>query len=172
MRLSIVILLCLAALGTPALAKKPTLVVVDLVPAARTKGVDPALVQFAARLTAQLRTRAAAAYTLVPSKDADGTAAWFCLDKKPACWASIGAEAKADWMIYGKVEKVGDRFHVLVKLHEVSSKDHAKAAISEVVSATTIGDPTAALGKQLYAKLHGQAPQTRAKQSARPTLLD
>lgn len=162
MRLSILVLVCLAALGTPALAKKPSLVVLDLVPVAKTDGVDPALVTFTSQLSARLRSHAAAAHTLVPSKDADGSAARFCVTKRPGCWASIGAEAKADWMIYGWVEKVGERFHVVVKRHQVSSKDHPKAAIFEIVPATTIGDPTALLAKQLYAKLHGEpVPQTR-----------
>lgn len=162
MRLSILVLLCLAVVGgTPAFAKKPSLVVVELVPDAKTRGIDPALVKFASQLSARLRSRAGEVYTIVPSKD-DGSAALFCLDKAPACWASIGVEAKAEWMIYGSVQKVGDRFHVTVKLHQVASKDRVKKAVFEVVPANTIGDITDLLAKQIYSKLHGEpVPQTR-----------
>jgi hypothetical protein len=160
MRLTI-ILLVLAALATPAMAKKPSLVVVELVADSHTKPTDPALVAFTARLSARLRARAADAYSLVASKD-DGTAARFCATKPPACWASIGDEAKADWMIYGRVEKVGDRFQVVVKLHQVSSKDHVKKAVFEAVPSSTSGDLVDLLAHQLYSKLHGEpVPQTR-----------
>lgn len=68
-----------------------------------------------------------------PSPDEQITLARECLTRPPGCWASIGRELKAETLIYGTVQKQGDRFHVIVKRQTVTRSHHVDKAVFDVL---------------------------------------
>lgn len=84
-----------------------------------------------------------------------------CVSKLPPCWASIGKQLGAEWMIYGVIEKDGDAFRVLVKIQNMK-KSKVERAVFHVLDTRSAEDVASLYANELYLKLRNlPVPQTR-----------
>jgi hypothetical protein len=163
-RLVSVALLVLASLVASASAAwaKPTVAVLGL-ELVDTGGIDRALVTGAIDLTKALRDRANAGsgpYVLAADGDrmlADLKVARGCESEASACMTKIGEELKADFLLFGKVEKRSSGMQVSLKLFEVASGRMQGTATELIPTAQLNSAGLVAASKALYGRLTGAA---------------
>lgn len=163
-RLVSVALLVLASLVATAGAAwaKPTVAVLGL-ELVDTGGIDRGLVTGAIDLTKALRDRANAGsgpYVLATDGDrmlADLKVARGCESEASACMTKIGEELKADFLLYGKVEKRTSGMQVSLKLFEVATGRMQGTATELIPTAQLNSAGLVAASKALYGRLTGAA---------------
>src|SRR6186713_2084649 len=117
-------LLLLAMLSSVASAK-PKIAILGL---EVIGSLDPDQVKLAKQLTNGLRERASAGtgpFELAPNSDkelVDEKLMNNCGTEALICMAPIGLAMKADYLMWGKIEKVDKGFHVTIKLIRVATK--------------------------------------------------
>jgi hypothetical protein len=125
--------------------------------------ITPQDAQAAAELTQGLRGRAkvgSGPYGLAPGSDKeliDEKMLKGCDSEAPACMSTIGNDVNADYVIYGNIERKGDKYVVDIKLLNVARKMVEKRWPGQipVKDANATGMPTWA--KKIYSSLTGQA---------------
>jgi hypothetical protein len=167
----LVTLFVLGVCGT-AWAGKEKVAILGLEPIASTGKVDAATIAAAHDVTEALRVRVKAGggpFQLAPGSDkelADQKLANKCADEKAPCMAIIGASLGANFLVYGKVEKVGSGYQVSLKLFDVARKSTRLIFADRVPAAAKPAD-IHAWAKQAYDKLTGSGtPPAKTNQQA------
>jgi hypothetical protein len=142
---------------------KPKVVVLELVPIADTKGVDPKLIFLASELSDELREAAGRDFEVVSSADSEQVSeARECHGKKPACFASFAKDIGAAFIIYGVVSKQKDgKFVAAVKIQK---GEKVLQNVTETLPPTMSVELVDLLAKQFLLKLQGKkVPVTDGK---------
>lgn len=165
MRVLLAVALAVSTASTASADPRPKLAVLGIIPPAKTDPADrEALHLVGGVLTAKLRTNVmddgTYAYQPIPRTIDQKAAALACLPKAPDCWAKILVDAGADYMIYGVVEKVGDRIHMVVKLQKGGKVLHASFT---PIPFTTKPSDIQLVANEIYAKLLGRPVPPAAK---------
>jgi hypothetical protein len=167
----LVTLFVLGVCGT-AWAGKQKVAILGLEPVASTGKVDAASIAAAHDITDALRAHVKAGsgpFELAPGSDkelADQKLANKCADEKAPCMAIIGANLGADFLVYGKVEKVGSGYQVSLKLFDVARKSTRLIFADRVPVAAKPAD-IQAWAKLAYGKLTGGGtPPAKTNQHA------
>ena len=144
----------LAALGSAA-AAKPKVAILGL---EVVGDLDPEQTNIAKQLTIGLRDRAgtgSSPYELAPNSDkelVDEKLMNNCGTEALSCMSPIGLNLQADYLMYGKIEKVGKGYHLTIKLLRVANK-LPMPTFSEIIPLVEIrGDPKS-VAKRAYARL-------------------
>lgn len=143
----LLVLLCGAAAAKPKIAILGLEVIGSL---------DPEQVKLARQLTNGLRERASAGtgpFELAPSSDkelVDEKLMNNCDTEALACMAPIGLALRADYLMYGKIEKVDRGYHVTIKLIRVATK-LPLPTFSAIVSVADIKNDWKSVAKRAYA---------------------
>jgi hypothetical protein len=115
-------------------------------------------VKVAKHLTNALRERASAGtgpFELAPNSDkelVDEKLMNNCGNEALVCMAPIGRAMKADYLMWGKIEKVDKGFHVTIELIRVATKT-PQPTFSEIVPVAQIKNDPKGLAKRAYAKM-------------------
>ncbi len=147
-------LVLLAMLGSAA-AAKPKVAILGL---EVIGSLDPEQVKLAKQLTNGLRERASAntgPFELAPNSDkelVDEKLMNNCGTEALVCMSPIGLAMKADYLMYGKIEKVDKGFHVTIKLLRVQTKMPGPT-FSEIISIADIKNDPKGVAKRAYAML-------------------
>ncbi len=118
--------------------------------------LDPEQVKLARQLTNGLRERASAGtgpFELAPSSDkelVDEKLMNNCDTEALACMAPIGLALRADYLMYGKIEKVDKGYHVTIKLIRVATK-MPLPTFSAIVSVADLKNDWKSVAKRAYA---------------------
>ena len=145
-------LLLVAALSSAASAK-PRIAILGLEVIGT---LDPEQAKLAKQLTNALRERAGAGtgpYQLAANSDkelADEKLMNNCENEALSCMAPIGLALRADYLMFGKMEKVDKGFHVTIKLIRVATKTPLPT-FSEIVSISDLKNDPKAVAKRAYA---------------------
>lgn len=143
-----------AALGSVA-AAKPKLAILGLEVVGE---LDPDQTKVARQLTNGLRERASAGsgpYELAPNSEkelVDEKLMNNCGTEALSCMSPIGLKLSADYLMYGKIEKVDRGYHVTIKLLRVANK-MPMPTYSEVIPLAEIRSDSKAVAKRVYARL-------------------
>src|SRR5688572_2252278 len=154
MRSVVLALALLAMLGTGAHAK-PKIAILGL---EVVGNLDPDQVKLAKLLTGALRDRASAGtgpYDLAPNSDkelVDEKLMNNCGTEALTCMSPIGLSMRADYLMYGKIEKVDRGYHVTLKLIRVATK-MPLPTFSEIVPATDVRNDPKGLAKRAYSMM-------------------
>jgi hypothetical protein len=154
MRSVVLGLALLAMLGTAASAK-PKIAILGL---EVVGNLDPDQVKLARQLTNALRERASAGtgpYDLAPNSDkelVDEKLMNNCGTEALTCMSPIGMSMKADYLMFGKMEKVDKGFHVTIKLIRVATK-MPLPTFSEIVPAADVKNDPKGVAKRAYAMM-------------------
>jgi hypothetical protein len=139
---------------------KPKLAILGLeVTPGPTGVVDPAMTQVAKDITKELRQRAQSAacpYVVAPNSSkelTDEKLLMSCDNEAKECMAVIGTGLATDALLYGRVEKKGDVYRVLLKLLDVKAKTLELAGDEMPVGGSVTG-----VSRRLYSKLIGDNP--------------
>lgn len=147
-------LLLLAAL-TSAASARPKLAILGL---EVIGSLDPDQVRIAKQLTLGLRERARAGtgpYELAPNSEkelVDEKLMNNCDAEALACMAPIGLAMRAEFLMFGNIEKVDRGYHITIKLIRVATK-MPLPAYSEVIPAAEVKRDPRSVAKHVYAKL-------------------
>jgi len=120
--------------------------------------LDPEQVKLAKQLTNGLRERASAGtgpYELAPNSDkelVDEKLMNNCGTEALVCMAPIGLNLRADFLMYGNIEKVDKGYHVTIKLMRVATK-LPLPTFSEIIPVTDIKNDPKGVAKRAYAKM-------------------
>jgi hypothetical protein len=161
---SMALLAVAVLLGSTASAQaKPKVAVLGLEVSDDGGSIDAQIAQFATELTTALRQRAKdkdSPFQLAPNSNKDLLEMKLlsgCANEARGCMADIGKELKADRLIYGKIERRKDGYHVTLKLLNVSSKKMERNT-SDTIS---INDSTNVdtWSRRLYNRLGGLPDQ-------------
>jgi TolB-like protein len=165
-RLRLVVALC-AAVALPAAAHaKPKVAVLGL-EVVDQGGVDPKTTAAARALTKELRDEASkdsGKFELAPDSSKDLLELKLlsdCSDEGRRCMADIGKELKAEFLLYGKIEKQKNGYLVTLKLLDTATAQMAKTTSDVVPFAESTGRGAATWGRSFYARLTG-APEEGA----------
>jgi hypothetical protein len=126
-------------------------------------GINAQIAQFATELTTALRQRAkdkGSPFQLAPNSNKDLLEMKLlsgCANEARGCMADIGKELKADRLIYGKIERRKDGYHVTLKLLDVSSKKMERST-SDVIAVNESTDVDT-WSRRLYNRLGGLPDQ-------------
>ncbi|HWU91430.1 MAG TPA: hypothetical protein VN253_29385 [Kofleriaceae bacterium] len=143
-----------AALGAVA-AAKPKVAILGL---EVVGDLDPEQTKLAKQLTAGLRERASAGtgpYELAPNSNrelVDEKLMNNCGTEALSCMSPIGINLAADFLMYGKIEKVEKGYHVTIKLLRVANK-LPMPPYSEIILTREIREDLKAVAKRVYARL-------------------
>lgn len=154
MRSVVLGLVLLAVLCTGASAK-PKIAILGL---EVVGNLDPDQVKLARQLTLGLRERARAGtgpYELAPNSNkelVDEKLMNNCGTEALTCMAPIGQSMKADFLMFGKMEKVDKGYHVTIKLIRVATK-MPLPTFSEIISATDVRNDPRGVAKRAYAMM-------------------
>jgi hypothetical protein len=154
MRSVVLGLALVAIMGTGAYAK-PKIAILGL---EVVGNLDPDQVKLAKQLTNALRERASAGtgpYDLAPNSDkelVDEKLMNNCGTEALTCMSPIGLSMRADFLMYGKMEKVDKGFHVTIKLIRVATK-MPLPTFSEIVPATDVKNDPKGLAKRAYSMM-------------------
>lgn len=118
--------------------------------------------RLAQELTAALRARAKSGGPYVLAKGGDKELIDLkliknCLDERPACMASIGADLGADFLLYGRIERSNGAYNVSVVLLDVQRKSRDKNYSDTIPASQASGTTLQSRAKHIYATLTGQA---------------
>jgi hypothetical protein len=144
-------LILLASLSSAAFAK-PKVAVLGL---EVVGSLDPEQVKLAKMLTNALRERAGAGtgpYELAPNSDkelVDEKLMNNCGTEAFVCMAPIGLNMKADYLMYGKIEKVEKGFHVTIKVLKVSNKMPGPT-FTDIIPISDIKNDAKGVAKRAY----------------------
>ena len=147
--------LLFVAFATSVASAKPKIAILGL---EVIGSLDPEQVKVAKHLTNALRERAAAGtgpFELAPNSDkelVDEKLMNNCGNEALVCMAPIGRALKADYLMWGKIEKVGKGFHVTIELIRVATKT-PQPTFSEIVPVAQIKNDPKGLAKRAYAKM-------------------
>jgi hypothetical protein len=151
-------------LGSTASAQaKPKVAVLGLEVSDDGGGMDAQIAQFATELTTALRQRAkdrGSPFQLAPNSNKDLLEMKLlsgCANEARGCMADIGKELKADRLIYGKIERRKDGYHVTLKLLDVSSKKMERST-SDLIAINESTDVDT-WSRRLYNRLGGLPDQ-------------
>jgi hypothetical protein len=120
--------------------------------------LDPEQVKLARQLTNGLRERASAGtgpFELAPSSDkelVDEKLMNGCESEALTCMAPIGLALRADYLMYGKIEKVDRGYHVTIKLLRIATKTPLPT-FSDIVSVADLKNDWKSLAKRAYAMM-------------------
>lgn len=120
--------------------------------------LDAEQVKLAKQLTNGLRERASAntgPFELAPSSDkelVDEKLMNNCGTEALTCMAPIGLALRADYLMYGKIEKVDRGFHVTIKLLRVQTKMPGPT-FSEIIPIADVKNDPRGVAKRAYAML-------------------
>lgn len=165
-RLSLVVLLLVAASGSVAWAK-PKVAILGL-EVSNSGAVDPKDATNAAKLTEELRQHpksSAAKFELAPNSNRelqDEKLMGNCDTEKPACMAPIGAGMGADFLMYGRIEKASEKgkdgYKISIKLLNVKAKVVEENWDGFVAASQILGGGGSLRGwsQQVHAKLSGE----------------
>lgn len=126
--------------------------------------IDSEQTDIARKLTNELRGRAKAGTSnlqLAPNSErelVDEKLMNGCVNEANTCMAPIGANLGADYLMFGKLEKIGRSFQISIKLIKVSTK--AQWVWSSEVAPKDLSGNTAAVAKKVYASLIPQEEGT------------
>lgn len=148
-------LIVLAALGSTASARpaKPTVAILGL---EVLGSVGPDQAKLARQLTVGLRVRASLGsgpFELAPNSErelVDEKLMNNCRSEALTCMASIGIALRADYLMWGNIEKVDKGYHVTLKTIRVPSK-RPLPTFSSIVSVAEIRNDPEGLAKRAYA---------------------
>lgn len=144
----------LAALGSAA-AAKPKVAILGL---EVVGDLDPEQTRLAKQLTVGLRDRANAGsgpYVLAPNSEkelVDEKLMNNCGTEALSCMSPIGLSLHADYLMYGKIEKVNKGYHVTIKLLRVANK-LPMPTYSEIIPISEIKADPKSVAKRVYARL-------------------
>jgi hypothetical protein len=147
-------LLLLAALSSAAVAK-PKVAILGL---EVIGSLDPEQVKLAKQLTIGLRERASAGagpYELAPNSDkelVDEKLMNNCGNEALVCMSPIGLAMRADFLMFGNIEKVDKGFHITIKLIRVATK-MPLPTFSEIVPVAEVKNDPKGVAKRAYAKM-------------------
>lgn len=147
-------LLLLAAL-TSAASAKPKLAILGL---EVIGSLDPDQVRIAKQITLGLRERARAGtgpYELAPNSEkelVDEKLMNNCETEALACMSPIGLAMRADFLMFGNIEKVDRGYHITIKLIRVTTK-MPLAPFSEIIPAAEVKRDPRGVARHVYAKL-------------------
>jgi hypothetical protein len=120
--------------------------------------LDPEQVKIAKSLTNGLRERASAGtgpYELAPNSDkelVDEKLMNNCGTEALVCMAPIGLAMRADFLMWGKIEKVDKGYHVTIKLMRIATK-LPMPTFSEIVSVSDIKNDPKGVAKRAYSMM-------------------
>jgi hypothetical protein len=120
--------------------------------------LDPEQVKLAKALTTGLRERASAGtgpYELAPNSDkelVDEKLMNNCGTEALVCMAPIGLAMRADFLMWGKIEKVDKGYHVTIKLMRVATK-LPLPTFSEIVSVSDVKNDPKGVAKRAYSMM-------------------
>lgn len=144
----------LAALGSAA-AAKPKVAILGL---EVVGDLDPDQTRLAKQLTNGLRDRANAGsgpYELAPNSAkelVDEKLMNNCGTEALSCMSPIGINLSADYLMYGKIEKVDKGYHLTIKLLRVANK-LPMPTYSEIIPISEIKADPKSVAKRVYARL-------------------
>jgi hypothetical protein len=147
-------LMLLAALTSVASAK-PKIAILGL---EVIGSLDPEQVKTAKQLTIGLRERAGAGtgpYELVPNGDkelVDEKLMNNCGTEALICMAPIGISMRADYLMFGNMEKVDKGYHITIKLIRVATK-MPLPTFSEIIPVAEVKNDPKGVAKRAYSKL-------------------
>lgn len=147
--------LLFVAFATSVASAKPKIAILGL---EVIGSLDPEQVKVAKHLTNALRERAGAGtgpFELAPNSDkelVDEKLMNNCGNEALVCMAPIGRALKADYLMWGKIEKVGKGFHVTIELIRVATKT-PQPTFTEIVPVAEIKNDPKGLAKRAYAKM-------------------
>ena len=160
-RLTCLSLLAVAMAAGVALAR-PSVAVLGLEVIDKSGTPTPVDTNVASELTQGLRARAKAGtgpYQIAPGSDKeliDEKLLKNCDDEKPSCMSAIGAELNAEFLMYGRIEKIGGAYNVTVVLLDVKRKLREKTYPDSIPISDASGAALQGWAKKIYAKLTGQ----------------
>jgi len=120
--------------------------------------LDPEQVKLAKALTTGLRERASAGtgpYELAPNSDkelVDEKLMNNCGTEALVCMAPIGLAMRADFLMWGKIEKVDKGYHVTIKLMRVATK-LPLPTFSEIISVSDVKNDPKGVAKRAYSAM-------------------
>jgi hypothetical protein len=163
MRLLLVVVLLAVAASPGHAAPRRKLAILEIVPSTSTKGFHAALGSASTALTTALRSQVFGdpvfAYQPFPKAVDQGSLARTCAIQAPVCAAQVISDVGADVMIYGVVDKLGDRIQIVLKIQE--GKKVLRASF-RVVPLTAGPDVFRLAAREMYLELTGRpVPQTR-----------
>jgi hypothetical protein len=147
--------LLLLAVLTSAASAKPKLAVLGL---EVIGSLDPEQVKLARQLTIGLRERASVGtgpYELAPNSDkelVDEKLMNNCGTEALVCMAPIGLGMRADFLMFGNIEKVGRGYHLTIKLIRVATK-MPLPTFSEIIPMADVKNDPKGVAKRVYSKL-------------------
>ena len=158
-----IVLLLLVTGGRAWAAGKPPIAILGLEVYDNGSGIDPETTKAAKELTAALRDRAKAGtgpYTPVQGGDKeliDEKLLNNCDSEAASCMAAIGTELGADFLMYGKIEKVTQNgqpiYRVSLRLLNVNRKQLTSSTVENLPIDAATGVKASAAAKTWYAKL-------------------
>jgi hypothetical protein len=161
--LSLVCLGLVLTIGTVPAFAKPSIAILGL------EVIDPSGApterdtQIAKDLTDGLRARARAGtgpYQLQPGSDKeliDMKLMNNCDDEKEKCMTAIGSQLKADWLLFGRIQKEGKAYQVSMRLLDIHGKSPPKSSSDLIPLADTGGAGLQTWAKKIYAKYTGES---------------
>jgi len=165
-------------LASTALADdKPKIAVLGLEVQATGGAPDQETTKIARNLTDGLRQRAlsgAGQYTMAPNSEReliDEKLMASCLDEAPKCMAQIGAGLKADFLLYGRVDKTKEKdceYRITLRLLDVAKATEPTSSKHCISATTATGNPKQ-WGEKTYAKVVGDDSNSTATTSATTT---
>ena len=147
-------LMLLAALASVASAK-PKIAILGL---EVIGSLDPEQVKLAKQLTIGLRERASAGtgpYELAPNSDkelVDEKLMNNCGTEALVCMSPIGLSMRADFLMFGNIEKVDKGYHITIKLIRVVTK-MPLPTFSEIIPVADVKNDPKGVAKRAYSKL-------------------
>lgn len=147
--------LLLLAMMTSVAAAKPKIAILGL---EVIGSLDPEQVRIARSLTNGLRERASAGtgpFELAPNSNkelVDEKLMNNCGTEALVCMAPIGLAMRADYLMWGKIEKVGKGYHVTIKLMRLATK-LPMPTFSEIVSVSDIKNDPKGVAKRAYSMM-------------------
>jgi hypothetical protein len=165
-------------LASTALADdKPKIAVLGLEVQAAGGAPDQETTKIARNLTDGLRQRALSGsgqYTMAPNSEReliDEKLMASCLDEAPKCMAQIGAGLKADFLLYGRVDKTKEKdceYRITLRLLDVAKATEPASSKHCISAATATGNPKQ-WGEKTYTKVVGDDSGSSAGTSTATT---
>ena len=165
---SIAIAFTAVALGSTAYADKPKIAVLGLEVESKGGSVDQGSTRLAKELTEGFRYSARSGRSkyaqaansnreLIDEKLMKG-----CDAEQPSCMAQIGVEVSADFLLYGRIDKVAAGYQVTIKILDVA-KQTESAPWRELIPSSAVRDNPRNWAIKRYGSIIGDEPAPLAQ---------